>query len=412
MPDRRNRPFDLVLFGATAFVGELTASYLAAHAPSDARIALAGRSLQRLERVRAKLPGSASQWQLIQADSFDDSALEELAASTHVVATAVGPYATYGMPLVQACADAGTHYADLTGEVLFIRNSIDAVHHRAQQTGARIVHCCGFDSVPSDLGVYGLHRHAAASGAGELRDTRMVVAMGGAASGGTIDSLRQQLVQTKAQPTLKAIVEDPYSLSPRRAAEPNFGKQSDLHGIRRDPDSGAFVVPFVMAGVNTRVVRRSNALLDHAYGPEFRYREAMLAGRGPKGAVTAAAVLAGLSALIGGLSTRPTRRIVDRILPKPGEGPTVRQREAGYFRISITAETTGGQQLQCQINVSGDPGYKATAVMFGEAALCLAFDTEQTPKRTGVLTPATAMGTPLIERLQDAGHSYEWSVVD
>ena len=218
------------------------------------------------------------------ADSQDRDAVAALAGSARVVATTVGPYFKYGKPLVEACAAAGTHYADLTGEVLFMRWAIDAADAAARASGARIVHTCGFDSIPSDIGTLLLHEAAQAGGHGELGETSFVVkAMRGGASGGTIDSLRTAVDTVKKDPPSRRVLADPYALSPDRAAEPDLGSERDSLKPLRDDRLGGWLAPFVMGSVNTRVVRRSNALQDHAYGRRFRYRELMLTGGGPLG---------------------------------------------------------------------------------------------------------------------------------
>lgn len=404
------RKFDLVLFGASSFVGCLTASYLAENAPDGLRIALAGRSQQKLEKVRAGLPGSAAEWPIVLADSTDDASLAAMATSAQVVVTTVGPYSKYGLPLVKACAEAGTDYADLTGEPLFMRQSIDAADEAAKRSGARIVHTCGFDSIPSDLGVLALHEAAVEAGAGDLGQTVLVVkATKGGFSGGTIDSMKVQIDTVKADPDARRIAADPYALSPDRQAEPDGKEERDSMAVIRDPETGDFLAPFVMASVNTRVVRRSNALMDHAYGSELRYSEQMKAGSGPVGAIKAAGVVAGLGSLVAGLAFRPTRKLLDRLLPDPGEGPSEKSRESGFFRMETTTTTSSGRRFRCGIAAPGDPGYKATAVMLGQAGLCLALDRGRTPDVAGVLTPATAMGGVLTDRLRAAGHTYDVS---
>ncbi|HEU5266994.1 MAG TPA: saccharopine dehydrogenase NADP-binding domain-containing protein [Jatrophihabitans sp.] len=403
-PDREH---DIVVFGATGFVGRLVADYLATCAPDGVRIALAGRSLGKLERVRAEL-ADAADWPLLVADSQDDDALAGLARSTRVVATTVGPYLRHGLPLVQACAAAGTHYADLTGEPLFMRRSIDAAHEVARNSGARIVHSCGFDSIPSDLGVYLLHRHAVENGAGTLQDTALVVrgARGGV-SGGTVDSLRAQIEEAQASRDAARLLRDPYSLSPDRSAEPDLGDERDSLHVVHDPQLGGWLAPFVMGSVNTRVVRRSNALLDYAYGRQLRYREYVRGGPAPLGPAKAAAIATGTGALVAGLSYPLTRRLLDRVLPAPGEGPSEHKRRAGFFRIDTHTRTSGGAHLVCRISAPGDPGYEATAVMLGESALALAGDVDELPAAAGVLTPATALGSVLAGRLRAAGQRYD-----
>ena len=223
------REFDIVLYGATGFVGKLTAQYLAdAAAGGPARIALAGRSLDKLRAVRDTLPSSAEDWPLLTADASSTATVEEMAKRTRVVITTVGPYTKYGLPLVAACAAAGTDYADLTGETTFIRDSIEQYHKQAVDTGARIVHSCGFDSVPSDLTVYALHRAAAADGTGELGETNLVLrSFAGGVSGGTLASVVELMTTTSTDPDARRAMNDPYTLSTDRAAEPEQGHQSD-----------------------------------------------------------------------------------------------------------------------------------------------------------------------------------------
>ena len=403
-----DREYDLILFGASSFVGRLTAAYLASAAPADMKVALAGRSSQKLEKTRSELPAPADGWPIILADSSDPDSLAAMAGSTRVVVTTVGPYAKYGLPLVEACAEAGTDYADLTGETLFVRQSIDSAHERAAGTGARIVHSCGFDSIPSDLGVLALYRADQEAGAGELTGTTLTVdAMRGGFSGGTLDSMKVQLDEAKANKDARRLAADPYALSQDREKDPDPGSERDFARVARDPETGAWLAPFVMATYNTRIVRRSNSLLDRAYGRGFRYREVMSTGKSPLGAVKAGAVLGGLGALVGGLSFPPTRKVLDRLLPDPGEGPSEESRERGFFKMTTVAETTSGRRFSCRIKADGDPGYKATAVMLGEAGLCLAGDQSKLPDAAGVLTPATGIGETLIDALRAAGHTYE-----
>ena len=396
------REHDIVVYGATGFVGVLTAKYLAEQAPPDVRIALGGRSQAKLEKTRAEL---GVDWPLVVADSQDRDAVAALASSARVVATTVGPYFKYGKPLVEACAAAGTHYADLTGEVLFMRWAIDAADAAARDSGARIVHTCGFDSIPSDIGTLLLHEAAQAGGHGDLEETSFVVkAIRGSASGGTIDSLRTAVDTVKKDSSTRRVLGDPYALSPDRAAEPDLGSEGDSMKPLHDEGLGGWLAPFVMGSVNSRVVRRSNALQDHAYGRRLRYRELMLTGGGPLGAAKAAGVSGGIAGVFTGLALPGTRQLLDRFLPDPGEGPDENARERGFFNIDIHTTTSSGERLRCEIRVQGDPGYKATAVMLGESALCLALD--DLPDAAGVLTPASAMGRVLADRLIAAGHTY------
>ncbi|HEY0718112.1 MAG TPA: saccharopine dehydrogenase NADP-binding domain-containing protein [Streptosporangiaceae bacterium] len=403
------RELDVVVFGATGFVGRLVAGYLAQHAPEGTRIGLAGRSQARLAEVRAGLDAVARQWPLIVADSGDAGSLTALARSARVVATTVGPYGPRGLSLVAACAEAGTDYVDLSGEVLFERASIDHYHEVAAGTGARIVHGGGFDSIPSDLGVHFLHETVRADGGGDLEDTTLVVTrLRGGFSGGTLASIVGQLDEVRADPSLRRAAADPYALSPDRPAEPDLGRQRDLMTVRHDSELGIWTGPFLMASINTRVVRRSNSLLDWAYGRKFRYREVSGYGPGRAGALRAVAATAAMGALAGGLARPRVRRLViGRVLPGPGQGPSERTRRNGRFRMEIHTRTSAGQHYRARIAAQGDPGYQATAVMMGETALALVLDRDRLPGRAGVLTPATALGTVLTGRLRAAGMTFE-----
>jgi short subunit dehydrogenase-like uncharacterized protein len=397
-----SRDLDVVLFGATGFVGKLTAKYLAGAAPDEARIGLAGRSHKKLEAVRDGLGTRAADWPLIVADATDREALAKLAERTTAIATTVGPYRRYGMALVEVCATAGTHYADLTGEPLFMRETTERLDAPAKASAARIVHTCGFDSIPSDIGVLTLHQAA-----GELTDTTLVVRrLRGGVSGGTLASLKGTVDDVKKDRSLARILADPYALSPDRDAEPELGKEADLRGAEYSEELGTWFGPFVMAPVNTRVVRRSNALQDWAYGRRFRYREVMDSGAGVVGRAKALGMGGGIFALTAGLALPPSRLVLDRVLPDPGEGPKEDLVRRGFFVIEIHARTPAGERRVCRVEAQGDPGYGATSVMLGESALCLALDGDRLPDRTGVLTPATAMGSVLADRLRAAGQTF------
>lgn len=403
------REFDLVLFGATGFVGALTARYLARAAPAGTRVALAGRSPEKLRAVLASLGDGAAGWRTIVADAGSPAGLAAMARRTTVVVTTVGPYARHGLPLVEACAEAGTHYADLTGEPLFVRECADRFHHLAAGSGAKIVNSCGFDSVPSDLNAYLLHRRLADDGAGQMTDTTLVAALKGGMSGGTIDSGITQLEAVAADRTLGRILADPYALSPDRTREPDLGPQRD-HALGRartvDPRLSGWVTTFVMAPHNTRIVRRSAALLDGAYGRDFRYREVMSTGRSPAAPLLAAGVAAALAAYqtLGPLVARGAGlRALRRVAPEPGTGPDEKARAAGHFTMTTVTRSTTGARYRAVFAAQGDPGYQATAVMLGESGLALALDGPRLPASAGVLTPATALADVLAGRLRAAG---------
>jgi len=404
------REFDIVLYGATGFAGKLTAQYLA-KAGGDARIALAGRSQDKLLAVRETLGDKAQSWPVLTADASEPSTLNAMAARTQVVVTTVGPYLKYGLPLVAACAAAGTDYADLTGEAIFIRESIDLYHKQAVDTGARIVHSCGFDSIPSDLTVFALHRRAEQDHAGQLGDTNLVVrSLAGGVSGGTVASMIELMRTASSDPEARRVMSDPYTLTPDRAAEPELGAQPDIRwrrGREIAPElDGYWIGAFVMAAANTRIVRRSNALLDYAYGRRFEYAEQMSMGRSfvaPAAAAMATVGNAATMALGSRYFDRLPNKLVERIAPVPGSGPSERAREQGHYKFETYTTTTTGARYRATMSQKGDPGYKATSVLLGESGLTLALDRDRLSDLRGVLTPATAMGDALMARFPGAG---------
>ncbi len=408
------REFDIVLYGATGYSGRLTAEYLAARG-SPARIALAGRDTGRLQAVRQALGPAAQDWPLLMADASQPSTLAAVAERTQVVVTTVGPYARYGLSLVAACAKAGTDYADLTGELMFVRDSIDLYHKQAVDTGARIVTSCGFDSVPSDLNVYQLHRRAVQDGTGELTDTTLVLRSFNqlGASGGTVASLLGTMHTASGDAQARRIINDPYTFTTDREAEPELGRQRDF-GWRRGrsvaPElDGFWVGGFVMGPYNARIVRRSNALQDWSYGTRFRYSEALSLGRSFAAPVASAIVTAALAAAIGlgnRYFRRLPRRFVELLTPKPGAGPGDAARKRGHYTVETYSTTTTGARYMATFGQNCD-AYQGTSVMLGESGLALALDRDRLSELRGVLTPAAAMGDSLLARLSDAGVSVQ-----
>lgn len=443
-----DRDLDIVLLGATGFVGRLIAAHLIETAPAQIRLGFAGRSRSKLDALVAGLGAAADRVELIEIDVRDWADLQTLVGRTKVIASTVGPYSRDGMPLVRACAAAGTHYCDLTGEVLFVRQSAQECHEAAERSGARIVHACGFDSIPSDLGVLQTAQAAKDAGAGTLEDTVLyVTSMKGGFSGGTIDSARVQAIQARSDSAARTALADPYSLSPDRANEPT-GDEGRVDGrpphtpgsaapalgplakvtplgpavesmvrsglkrvaVRQD-EAGRWTAPFVMAEFNTRIVRRSNALLDWDYGRGLRYREVTDLGRSAQAPLRGVALSGGLVAGLAGLSFGPTRTVLDRFLPKPGEGPSEQTMAKGRFAMEIHARTSSGALFRTRVAADKDPGYTGTAVMIGQAALALAHDDDRLPERAGVLTPATGVGHVLIERLVAQGFTFETEAI-
>ncbi|MER7953210.1 saccharopine dehydrogenase NADP-binding domain-containing protein [Streptomyces sp. NPDC096030] len=383
--DVRERTYDVVLFGATGFVGELTAEYLAEHAPAGCRWALAGRSRAKLTALRERL---AARWPrcaelpLLVADSADADAVRELAASTRVVATTVGPYVWYGEGLVAACAEAGTDYVDLTGESEFVDEMYVKYDARARETGARIVHACGFDSVPHDLGVYYTVQQLPQDV--PLRIDGFVRA-GAIFSGGTFASALTAM--GRGREILRAAHE-------RRLHEPRLvGRRAraPIGGPRFSRETGTWALP--LPTIDAQVVERSARALE-AYGPDFRYRHYASVKTLPMALGGTAVVGAGLAAA----QLAPVRRwLMDRY--EPGQGPSAERRARSWFSVRFVGEG-GGRRVFTEVS-GGDPGYGETAKILAEAALCLALD--DLPKTSGQLTTAVAMGDALLGRLREAG---------
>jgi short subunit dehydrogenase-like uncharacterized protein len=331
--------------------------------------------------------------------------------------TTVGPYTRYGLPLVAACAAAGTDYADLTGEVMFVRNSIDQYHKQAADTGARIVHSCGFDSIPSDLSVYALYRRAAEDGTGELTDTNLVVrSFVGGVSGGTVATGIEMMRTASSDPEARRLASDPYTLTTDRDAEPELGPQPDYpwrRGREIAPElNGIWTGAFVMGPYNTRIVRRSNALQDWVYGRRFRYAEQLSLGSSFVAPV-ASAMATGANVVVSELGNRYFRllpqQLIERIAPKPGTGPSEKTRERGHYTTETYTTTSTGPRYVATMSQRGDFGYKATSVLLGESGLALALDRDRLSDLRGVLTPAAAMGDALLARFPGANVALEVS---
>lgn len=401
-----SREFEIVVWGATGFTGRLTAEYLLERygAGSDLRWALGGRDASKLEAVRDEIARNtgvdASGLPILVGDAQDEAFLTDLTRRTRVVCTTVGPYARYGSRLVAACAANGAHYCDLTGEVDWIRRMIEAHQDRAAESGARIVFSCGFDCIPSDLGAFFIQREMRARhGVASPHIQYRVRGFSGAASGGTVASMLEMMEESERDPAIARTMKEPYALNPK-------GQESGpdaAEGVKPswDEDFGEWTAPFVMAGLNTKVVRRTNALLEYAWGKDFRYDEAFLMGAGPLGLAKATGVAAGSAAMMGGMAIGWIRRAVSGRLPQPGDGPSKAQREAGYFNILLRAEhpTDTDKTLRGRIIGDRDPGYGSTSKMLAESAICLARD--ELTVGGGFWTSASAMGEPLLARLHE-----------
>jgi len=392
---------DLVAFGATSFVGRILCRYLLEEfgAQGEMKWAAAGRSKAKLEELRSSLGAKAKTLPLVVADAADEASLRKLCASTRVVVSTVGPYALYGEPLVKACAESGTDYCDLSGEVQWIRRMVQGYEAMARKSGARIVHCCGFDSIPSDMGVHFIQRQAMKRfGAPCTRVKMRVKVMRGGMSGGTVASLMNVVKEAAANPALRKELANPYSLCPPGSA-PNV-RQPDVRLAEFDVDFGAWVAPFVMSAINTRIVQRTNALLEQAYGADFTYDEAMLMGRGLKGWFAATAMAAGFAGFMLAGAIPPARAALELfVLPKPGEGPSPEAQRKGFFDFRFVGTTADGHQIRTKVTGDRDPGYGSTGKMLGQAAACLALDINKAATPGGFWTPAAIFGDRLIQRL-------------
>jgi len=412
------KKFDLIVFGASSFVGEILTRYLAETYGLDGELnwAIAGRSESKLQKVRGTLApilgDKAKDVQILLADAADEEALKELTAKTKVIVSTVGPYALYGEPLVKVCAENGIDYCDLTGEAQWIKRMLEKYEAKAQESGARIVHCCGFDSVPSDMGVYFLQQQAEQEfGAMAPRIKMRVKAAKGGMSGGTIASIINLTKEAVASPALRKELANPFSICP-----PGTGftaRQPNVKSATMDNDFKSWATPFIMAAINTRVVHRTNALREKAYGEEFIYDEAMLTGKGFKGRMMAMTVVGVLGAFMVGAVMKPTRWLLENyVLPKPGEGPSPKEQETGFYDIRFKGFLKDGRTIITKVTGDRDPGYGSTGKMLGQAAVSLAQDfhngTRKKGKKGGFWTPASIFDDRYIQRLRDhAGVEFE-----
>jgi short subunit dehydrogenase-like uncharacterized protein len=390
----------LTVFGATSFVGQILTRYLYARfgTDGDLRWAIAGRSERKLRELHGSLYPKATQLPVVVADAGNEQLLRQLCSESQVVVSTVGPYALYGEPLVKICASTGTDYCDLAGEVQWIRRMIRKYEGAARTSGARIVHCCGFDSIPSDLGVHYLQKQAMQKyGKTCSRVKLRVKAVRGGPSGGTIASILNLVKEASADPQLRRELANPYSLCPEGYAPPLV--QYQVSRAEYDPDFKSWVSPFVMAAINTRIVQRTNALSNQAYGADFRYDEAVLSGDGFKGRTRAMGTSAGLGAFMTAAGAAPTRWVLERFLPAPGEGPSAEEQRNGFFDLRLLGKTADDRAVQVKVTGDRDPGYGSTGKMLGQAAACLALDTPRTKTPGGFWTPATIFGDRLIDRL-------------
>lgn len=398
------REFEIILWGASGFTGRLVADYLYANygQGNELRWALAGRNQSKLEGIVEEIAGAKDALPIVIADSGDLAAMKAMAARTQVICTAVGPYALYGTNLVAACVEKGTDYCDLTGELQWMKRVIGEYQSEAELSGARIVHTCGFDCIPSDMGVYYLQQqmqqvHGVLAAQIKLRTK----AFAGGFSGGTVYSMMNMMDEADSDPEIVTTLADPYALNP-----PGSHRGEDVNDQTTaiyDEDFTSWTSPFAMAGINTRVVRRSNALMNYAYGEDFRYDEATLSDSSIK---ARAAALAG-NMVMGSMAITPLRKMAAGLLPAPGEGPSKTKRENGFYEIWLHGRHPNDRSKDLRAIVKGDmdPGYGSTSKMLAECAVCLARDDVEVAG--GFWTPASALGNHLLARLQEhAGLSF------
>jgi short subunit dehydrogenase-like uncharacterized protein len=384
--------FDIVVYGATGFTGQLVAEYLASHYRNDKQLkwAMAGRSMDKLKSVRDAI-GAPADTQLIVADAGDAASLQAMIDQTRSVITTVGPYLLYGNDLVAACAASGTDYFDLCGETPWMRRMIDAHQATAQRSGARIMFSCGYDSLPFELGVFCCQETAKKLlGAPVSRVKGRIRAMKGTFSGGTAASGRALFEAAAKDPGLLALMRDPFSLTPGFQGP----KQPPGNKPMFDDDLQVWVTPFFMANINTRNVHRSNMLMGFPYGRDFVYDEMQITGVGEEGEALAKRILAA------------NNKMATSAGPKPGEGPSKEERENGMYDLLFVALAPDGKQARASVKGDRDPGYGSTSKMIAECAVCLLRDAPEVAG--GIWTPGAAMGERLIRRLVDnAGLTFQ-----
>ncbi|HEX5638980.1 MAG TPA: saccharopine dehydrogenase NADP-binding domain-containing protein [Burkholderiaceae bacterium] len=400
-----DKPFDIVVFGATGFTGRLVAEYLNARygAAGSVAWAIAGRNRDKLARVRDEI-GAPASLPLIEAEASTPPSMAALARQARVVISTVGPYQRHGEPLVRACAEAGTDYVDLCGEPAWMARMIAQYDAMAKASGARIVFSCGFDSIPFDLGVLFLQDAALRRyGAPLVRVRGRVRVLKGTFSGGTMASALATVEAAARDRAVARAMRDPFALAPGFRGP----KQPDSAMASYDDAAGAWTAPFVMAAINTKNVHRTHALLGHPWGRDFVYDERSLTGDGRRGELRARGMArnARLQGML--LGWGPTRELLRRFaLPKPGQGPSKEARERGRYELLFIGDTAQGQRLSATVKGDRDPGYGSTCKLVAESALCLG-GSDRAATSGGVWTPGAAMGMALVRRLQErAGLSF------
>jgi short subunit dehydrogenase-like uncharacterized protein len=399
------REYDVLLYGASGFVGRQTVKYFAEHpSAKDVRWAIAGRDRQKLEAVKTQVGDAARGVDVWVVDSRNQATVDDVVARTKAVLNTAGPFAQYGTPIVDACVRLKTHYVDITGETPWVKMLIEQYHEQAALDGTRIVPFCGFDSIPSDLGAYLVVRYMQETLGVSCKSVKAYFQAMGGLNGGTLASALN-LYDSKQF----AEVGDPFLLNPpgnRPENEPDPGLP------QYDPEINAWVGPFFMGAINTRVVRRSSALYEQwksPYGPDFSYQEYMKFDE-PLGWLKAAGLTAGLGLFAGAMHLDFSRNLLRSSLPQAGSGPSEQVMNNGWFRCELIGRSQDGRTVRGLISDQGDPGNRATVKFLCESALCLVLNIDELPggqQRGGVLTPATALGEVLIQRLRSAGMTIE-----
>ena len=397
------REFDIIIWGASSFTGQLVTEYLFnRYGSSKIKWAIAGRNLDKLEKVRSQV--AHEKIPIFIADSFDKESLSKFVKKTKVVCSTVGPYSLYGTKLVKLCIENNTNYCDITGEAHWIRTLIDSFHKEAKSKKIKIVNSCGFDSIPSDMGVYFIQNKIKKVYNNYAKSIKMRVAgIRGGISGGTYSSINNLLSEAFNDKNIFNILNNPYGLNPKDKME-GLDKK-DLRKIIFDKESNSWIYPFIMAGINTKIVRRSNALSNFQYGKDFKYEEAMMSGKGISGFWKAILAIFPL-AMIGLNPNSFLKKIVNSFMPKPGEGPGVKKRKNGFYNLRFYVTIDEKRKAFAKVIGDSDPGYGSTSKMLAESALCLAFD--KLPENYGVITPSFSMGEKLLTRLnENAGLKFE-----
>ena len=389
-----SKDFDIIIWGATGFTGRLVAEYIFKNYSSEKlNWAIAGRDKKKLINVRDEI--ADKNIPIIIADSFDEMSLTKMTQKAKVICSTVGPYSKYGSLLVKSCIKTNTHYCDLAGEAQWIRKIVDTYHQEAKNQKTRIVNSCGFDSIPSDIGVYFIHKNLPDINIKLDKISMRVSGFKGSLSGGTYASMNNIITEASKDSLIRKILTNPYGLNPE--GQRSGPDKRDLNKVKYDEDSKSWIAPFMMAGINTKIVRRSNALSNYSYGKNFTYDESVMTGDGFKGrikAIISVLPLIFLSAKPGSL----LKRIFNYFTPKPGQGPNENERENGYYSMRFYIRYNDKSRALVRVTGDRDPGYGSTSKMLAESAICLSKDSLK--DTYGVITPSIAMGDQILDRLQ------------